>query len=387
MLILLALLPVAAWTFLLLFRGRFWAADQRLPPARHDGPHVIAVVPARDEADVIGGCIAGLLAQTHQPPIRVILVDDGSSDGTADRARAADDGTGRLEIIGGAPRPPGWTGKLWAVSQGVARASAAGPDYIWLSDADIHHGADVGASLVAKAEAEGRVLTSLMVRLHCRSAIEKLGIPAFVFFFQKLYPFPWANDPRRRMAAAAGGCMLVKRSALEAAGGIASIRGDLIDDCALARRLKPHGPIWLGLAEASASLRPYTFADLWKMVARSAFHQLHYSALLLAGTVLGMVLLYLLAPGLLVWGMASGQGLIALLGGLGCALMATAYWPTVRYYGLAPPWALCVPLAGTLYTLMTLDSARRHWLGRGGEWKGRVQGGVEGGLADKEGSA
>src|SRR5579862_2082238 len=295
---------LAVWIYLLLFRGGFWLMrerdDRALPPEPATWPAVIAVVPARNEADVIVRSVGSLLGQDYPGTFRLVLVDDNSEDGTdrvAAEAAAAIGAADRLTLIAGQPLARGWTGKLWAVSQGVEAASASGPAYLWITDADIAHEPQTLRRLVARAEAGQLALVSLMARLQTGTWAERLLIPAFVFFFDMLFPFGWVNDPRRKLAAAAGGCMLVRREALEAAGGIASIRGEIIDDCALGARLKAQGPIWLGLTRTSVSLRPYvSLGDIARMVSRSAYAQLGYSPWLLAGTVLGMALVYLAAP-------------------------------------------------------------------------------------------
>ncbi|MCC6888949.1 MAG: glycosyltransferase [Hyphomicrobiales bacterium] len=374
----LAALALIVWLYLLFARGGFWLCTERDrgepidPPA---WPAVTAIIPARNEADGIGDTIASLLAQRYAGDLRIILVDDDSSDGTAERARQRAAGlraVQRLEVIRGQPLPRGWTGKLWALKQGIeaAQAAATPPDYLLLSDADIVYAPDVLAGLVARARAGKLVLTSLMVKLRCASLAERSLIPAFIFFFQMLYPFPWVNQPRARTAAAAGGCMLVRSDALNAIGGIDAIRNALIDDCALARRLKTHGPIWLGLTDRAVSSRAYPrFDDIRRMVARSAYAQLRYSPLLLAGTVLGMALTYL-APPLLA---AFAEGPARWLGLLAWALMAVAVTPTLRFYGRSPLWGPVLPLIALCYMLFTLDSALQHARGRGGLWKGRVQ--------------
>lgn len=372
-----------AWLWLALFRGKYWRADQRLPavPERpRKLPPVVAVVPARNEAATVAETVTSLLAQETAggPEIRVVLVDDASDDGTAETARAAAAEAGaedRLRIVVTDGPPEGWTGKLWAVHTGLdaARGFAPKARYVLLTDADIRHPADGLQRLVGKAEVEGLVLTSLMVKLRCVSYWERLLVPAFVYFFQKLYPFAWVNDAERRTAAAAGGCMLVRRDALDSAGGVEAIRGEVIDDVALAKRLKREGAIWLGLAEGWMSLRPYErLADLWRMVARTAFVQLRRSTVLLFATVLGMTVLYLVPPAVALWGLAVGHPTVEIVGAVGWVVMAMTYAPTLRLYGLSTAWALTLPLAGLLYTLMTLDSARRHWQGRGGAWKGRT---------------
>ena len=380
----LAAVSLALWCYLVLARGGFWRADQRLPPARgaEVGPSVIAVVPARNEADVVGAAITSLLRQDYRPAPEVWLVDDGSTDGTAEVARAAAEAageSGRLVIVPAPPRPPEWTGKLWAMESGLAALRDAGlqPGYVLLTDADIRHEPRAIAALVARSERHGLVLCSLMVRLHCMSLIERLMIPAFVFFFQMLYPFSWVNGSRRRTAAAAGGCMLVRRVVLERAGGLPEIRNRLIDDCALAGLMKPLGPIWLGLTAETVSLRPYDgLGAIWRMVARSAYEQLGHAPLALLGTVLGMVLTYLVPPAALLAGMVLGEPVPVIFALATWALMAIAYAPTLRLYGLGPGWAAALPLVALLYVMMTVDSARRHWQGRGGEWKDRLAGGI-----------
>ena len=370
----LGLLVFAIWLYLLVARGGFWltrARDdrERLPPPAQ-WPSVVAVLPARNEADVIAQSISSLMRQDYPGSFRVVLVDDGSEDGTAAKALAAAGNDDRLQVLRGAALPAGWTGKLWAQQQGVHEASSGEPDYFLLTDADIGHAPDALRSLVARAERDGLVLVSLMAELSCRSWAERFLIPAFVFFFQMLYPFAWVNDRKRKLAAAAGGCMLVRRDALQRAGGIASIRANIIDDCALARQLKAEGPIWLGLTRRAISLRPYGgLWDIGRMVSRSAYAQLDYSPLLLAGTVAGMTLTYL-APVLLALfgsGLAQAAGLGAWL------LMAVAFQPMLRFYRLSPLWGLALPATAATYTLFTVQSALAVWRGRGGMWKGRAQ--------------
>lgn len=369
--LLLGLLALAIWIYLLVARGGFWLARDRddiTPPAEPARwPSVVAVVPARNEADVIAQSIGSLLAQDYPGPFRVVLVDDGSSDGTAAAARALA-GEDRLTILTGAPLPAGWTGKLWAQAQGVKVAGT--PDYLLLTDADIGHAPDTLRSLVARAEAGGHALVSLMAQLSSTNRAERFLIPAFVFFFQMLYPFAWVSRPDRREAAAAGGCMLARRTALEQAGGIAAIRAEIIDDCALGRRLKQVGPIRLSLTRRAASLRPYgSVAEIGRMVSRSAYAQLHYSPLLLAGTVIGMVLTYLAAPALAIF----GSGWAQLCGALAWLLMAVSFQPVLRFYRVSPLWGLALPVIGATYTFFTLQSALQVWRGKGGMWKGRSQ--------------
>lgn len=378
-----ATLALLAWLYLILFHGRFWRADQRMghDPAPETWPAVAAVVPARDEADMVGEAVRSLLAQDYPGSFRVFLVDDESRDGTAEAARAGipSDKENALTVLRTEARPPGWVGKMWAVATGIAAATAYHadpPPYLLVTDADIAHPEDGLRRLVAKAEARRLDLVSLMVRLHCRDGWEPLLIPAFVYFFQMLFPFPRVNDPRSPVAAAAGGCMLVRASALEAAGGVAAIKGAIIDDCALAAALKPKGPIWLGLADGHRSLRPYEgLGGLWRMVVRSAFAQLRHSWPLLLGTVLGMALLYLAPPILGLWGLAVGWGYAAGAGLAAWAIMTATFIPTLRLYG-RPLWeGLFLPLSGLLYIAMTVDSALAHARGRGGAWKGRIQAG------------
>ncbi|MGE0666861.1 MAG: glycosyltransferase [Sphingomonadales bacterium] len=372
MLAALALLTLAVWTYLLLFHHRFWRADQRLPKAgpRADWPAVVAIVPARDEAASIGACVAALAAQDYAGGLTIIVVDDGSSDGTGDIARGV---KGNVEVVDGRPLPEGWSGKLWALATGLEHAASGSHDYVWFSDADIVHEPGVLTDLVGLADSRRLDLVSLMARLHCVYFWESLIVPAFVFFFQMLYPFPAVNDPRSRIAGAAGGCVLLRREALDRIGGIGAIRGDLIDDCALAAAVKrTGGPIWLGLADATVSLRASpTLGELWRMVARTAFTQLRYSGALLAGTLAGLTVTFLAAPVIvLTWPVH--QNMIA---GIAAALawtgMAVAFRPTLRDYRRSLPEALLLPVTAALYGAMTLDSALGYWGGTASSWKGR----------------
>jgi hopene-associated glycosyltransferase HpnB len=363
---------LAAWIYLLLFRGLFWLARERddlgRPAEPGSWPEVVAVVPARNEADVIERSIGSLLAQDYPGAFRVVLVDDASDDDTAARASALLAADRKLTVIRGRPLAKGWTGKLWAVSQGVEAAGA--PAYLWITDADIAHAPGTLRGLVARAEAGQLTLVTLMARLQTGTWPERLLIPAFVFFFDMLFPFAIVNDPRRKLAAAAGGCMLVRREALAAAGGIASIRGEIIDDCALGAKLKARGPIWLGLTRTSVSLRPYeSLGEIGRMVSRSAYAQLRYSPLLLAGTVVGMLLVYAAAPALAL----CGAHLARWLGLAAWGLMTISFQPMLRYYRLSPLWGIALPLIGALYTVFTVQSAIQVWRGRGGMWKGRAQ--------------
>lgn len=444
-----SLLSLVIWVYLLVFRGQFWRAEPHLEAdplpdfsthSSTDLPSVGVVIPARNEADVVPITVRSLLRQDYPGALSILLVDDQSTDGTAEAVRRvvqtqehSDETSGEtfgetdvtpkreVDILQANPLPSGWTGKLWALEQGTQAVLGRSPqpDYILLSDADIEHDVHNLSRLVARAEAQSLDLASIMVRLRCQSFWETLLIPAFVFFFQKLYPFHWVNNPQKGTAAAAGGCILIRTSALQRIGGIASIRQALIDDCALAQIVKtpstaregnhelepalragsnsldcpnpsfncytsstpsspsppsplPH-PIWLGLSSQTRSLRPYPdLQSIWDMVARTAYTQLNYSPLLLIGTLLGMVLVYGVAPIALIGGITLGSGLVALIGGVTWLLMAIAYRPIVRFYQCSPVFALALPVIALLYTLMTVDSALRHWQGRGGAWKGRT---------------
>ena len=374
----LASTALAVWLYLIFARGAFWRCSQRddwpspQVPAR---PPVAAVVPARNEADCIGRTIASLLAQDYPGPWTVILVDDDSSDGTAEIAHRGADGNERLKVVRSRGLPAGWTGKLWAIKQGIDAAAALPqpPVYVLLTDADIVHATDSVSRLVAHAERNALVLTSLMVKLHCESFAERIAIPAFVFFFQMLYPFVWVNRRQSSVAAAAGGCMLVRADVLQKAGGMDAIRAALIDDCALAKLLKAHGPIWLGLTERVRSIRRYpAVSDIRRMVVRSAYAQLSYSPLVLGGTVVAMALTYLLPPLLAIF----GSGIARVIAVVAWGLMFVAFQPTLRFYRLSPLWGLALPAIALEYMIFTLDSARQYMQGRGGSWKGRLQANV-----------
>ena len=366
---------LATWGALLAFRGDFWRADQRLEEGSLEPeatPGVSVVVPARNEADVIGRALASLRAQDYEGEVHICVVDDDSDDGTAEAVRRS----GMEDLVPGRKRPDGWTGKMWAVAQGVDHARTSWPDdrYVWLTDADIEHHPGELATLIAQSESRNLDLNSVMVKLRMESFWDRLLIPAFVFFFQKLYPFPWVNDPGRPTAAAAGGSMLVRAEALRRIGGIEKIAGELIDDCALAAAIKRGGgAIRLALGTETRSLRAYDgLADIWSMIARTAFHQLKYSALYLAGTVLAMGVLYLAPPVLTVVAALQGEWPAAAASFAAWFAMSWAYAPTLYRYGLSPWYGFLLPVSAFLYVLMTADSARRHWAGRGGEWKGRT---------------
>ena len=375
-----AALGCVAWLYLLAARGGFWRAGDRddAPAAIADldaWPRVTAVVPARDEADVIGANLASLLRQDYPGAFSVIVVDDHSSDGTAAVARAAaGDGTAsRVTVLPAPAVEPGWTGKLWALRHGIHHAEdlPASSDYLLLTDADIAHAPDTLRMLVSRARRERLLLSSLMAKLDVQSAAERALIPAFVFFFRMLYPFAWVNGPRCATAAAAGGCMLVDRDALRAAGGLAAIRGELIDDCALARLLKPHGPIRIALTDRVRSTRAYrSVGELRRMIARTAFTQLRFSVWRLLATVFALLVVFV-APPLLA--LSSADPLVRTLGGLGWACMTLAFVPMLRFYRRSPAWALALPAIAAAYLAFTIDSAFQHLRGRGGEWKGRVR--------------
>ena len=406
------LVCVAVWVYLLVGNGHFWRVP--LPPALSNrgpergapidyetgapsyspavgegvGASIAVVVPARNEADVIGRAVTSLLRQ-HGPTLspksgeengapgislHIFVVDDNSTDSTADVARqAAREHPEHVSVISGRPLPPGWSGKLWAVEQGVEHALALRPDYILLTDADIEHSSDNVGSLIEVAKGGGYDIASYMVKLHCRSLAEKLLIPAFVFFFFMLYPPEWILNPRRKTAGAAGGCILIRPAALERIGGIEAIRGEIIDDCALARAVKRSGGrVWLGASADTHSVRPYeSFAEIERMIARTAFNQLRHSFWLLLGTIGGMLLIYVLPLALIV----SRSAKLALVGAAAFVLMCGSYLPMVRFYGLSSLWALTLPFSAAFYSVATVHSAIKYWRGRGGEWKGRAQDG------------
>jgi hopene-associated glycosyltransferase HpnB len=379
-----AAVALAIWLYLLLGRGGFWLARERddaiAPREGSHWPRVAAVIPARNEADCIADSIGSLARQDYPGEFAIVLVDDDSDDGTADTARRAAAGFGpdrRFDLVQSRGLAPGWTGKLWALRQGVEAACAVPqpPDYLLLTDADITHTPDSVRALVARAESGSYVLTSLMAKLRCESFSERSHVPAFVFFFDMLYPFAWVNDARRVTAGAAGGCMLVKTDALWAAGGVESIRGALIDDCSLAKKMKAVGPIWLGLTDRVLSIRRYDdWDDVKAMISRSAYAQLNYSPLMLAGVTLGLALTFLAGPLLALF----GAGLARAFGALTWALMALSFQPMLRFYRVSPLWGLALPAIATAYMLYTLESAYRYVRGQGGQWKGRVQANASG---------
>ncbi|WP_035799674.1 glycosyltransferase [Crocosphaera chwakensis] len=388
-LIIITSLSLITWIYLLLFRGWFWLSNQRinsnLKPL-NQYPSVCAVIPARNEADVLPISLKSLLNQDYLGNFSIILVDDQSDDNTgkvaqniAEKYQKAD----QLQVISGQGLASGWSGKLWAMKQGIEQAKKLDnkPDYLLLTDADIEHHNSNLKELINQAEKENLAMTSLMVKLRCDSFWERFLIPAFVYFFEKLYPFSWVNNPQKKMAAAAGGCILIRRDILEEIGGIEVVKQALIDDCSLAAAVKaklqenptkPTQGIWLGLSDKTLSLRPYdNLESIWNMVARTAYTQLNYSPLLLIGTILGLTLVYLVAPISLIIGLIIQNKIIVILGGITWLLMTISYFPTLKLYRCSPLWGLSLPLIGLLYGLMTIDSAWRHWRGKGGGWKGR----------------
>jgi len=385
----LASLAALTWAYLLVGHGGYWRTDQRLPAPgapssrrARSWPGVVAVVPARNESKVLSLTLCSLLDQDYPGDFSVVLVDDDSSDGTAGVARGIGAASpGRLRVVAGSPTPAGWAGKVWAMEQGRLEAGEA--DYLLFTDADIGYAPGTVAALVRAARDDDRALVSQMALLRAETIWERLIVPAFVYFFAMLYPFRRVNRPGSRTAAAAGGCMLVRRAVLDAAGGLGPIRGARIDDVALGRLLK-RPPVrarcWLGLTTEVTSRRPYPrLSELWDMIARSAYTQLRYSPAVLAGTLLGLLWLYALPPaaalgglGLLAAGGGPAAGWLAGAGLAGWAIMAASYVPMLALYRLSPWRAPLLPLTAMLYAAMTADSARRYHLGRGGQWKGRT---------------
>ncbi len=346
-------------------------AQRHILPAPTSWPAVVCVIPARDEAESIGETVKSLLAQDYPGEFRVVVVDDRSTDGTGEVARRAAGGNNRLVVTTGGTRPAGWTGKLWALQQGLEEVGRGpAPEFLMFTDADIQHSPDSVRMLVQRARAEGRVMVSLMAKLRCNSAAERWLIPAFIFFFQMLYPFRWSNTPGARTAAGAGGCVLLNHAAFEAGGGLAPIRGKIIDDCNLAAQMKRQGPIWLGLTERVESLRPYEgIGAIRKMVARTAYAQLGYNPLLLLGMILALALIFLVPPGLALLASSAPAGVLALAA---WGAMVLAFAPTLRRFGLSPLRGLALPGIAFTYMLFTLDSAWAEWRGRGGMWKGEA---------------
>jgi hopene-associated glycosyltransferase HpnB len=372
-----ACLILAVWIYLIAVHGGFWLMRERddldEPEALRAWPSVTAIIPARDEAKLLPQSLGSLLALDYPGEFSIVLVDDQSSDATAAIARSiAANSKFDVAIVSGQALPAGWAGKVWAMHQGVSHVEASGdqPDYLLFTDADIEYAPDALRRIVARAKADDLVMTSIMAKLNCESFAERALIPAFVFFFQMLYPFFWVNRQNAKTAAAAGGCMLVDRRALGRAGSIGNIRGALIDDCALAALLKKEGPIWLGLSNRVQSLRAYPrFGDIRRMVARSAYAQLRFSPFLLIATIFTMIFAYLTPPFFALIGNFPAN----LLGLAAWALMVLAYLPILQFYRIFTLWAVVLPLIAAAYAAFTVDSAYQHWRGRGGLWKGRSQ--------------
>ncbi len=385
--LIISIISLIIWTYLITLRGKFWLCDQRIDNEKNSPvafPSVCAIIPARNEAEVLPVSLKSLLTQDYKGEFSLVLIDDQSTDNTrevAEKIAQESANSHKLNIISGQPLPKGWTGKLWAVKQGIEYAQKnINPDYFLLTDADIEHPSDNLGLLVGKSQNSNLALVSLMVLLRCQGFWEKLLIPSFIFFFQKLYPFPLVNNPDSKIAAAAGGCILIQREILEAVGGIDVVKDALIDDCSLGIAIKGYlqtyqkdRSIWLGLTQSTFSLRSYSsLGEIWQMVARTAFTQLNYSPLLLLGTIVAMSLTYLTAPVAILWGLITANYPLLIIGLLTQCLMSIAYIPTLKLYKLSPLWSLSLPLIGFLYTLMTIDSALQHWRGKGGNWKGRV---------------
>jgi len=373
----LASLPVLIWLYLLVARGDFWRVGRLLSTdaaAASAIARVVAVIPARNEADVVRLAVQSLLVQRFAGELHIVVVDDASTDGTAEIVRDTSVQAGaptRVTIVRGSGPDPGWSGKVCAMARGVAVAAALQPDYLLFTDADIHHEPDNVARLVANAGRLDADLLSSMVLLTVSKSSERWLIPAFVFFFLKLYPPAWIVQEGAATAGAAGGCMLVRPQALARSGGLAAIRSQIIDDCALARSIKRSGGrVCLGLTREARSLRPYgSLLAIGRMISRSAFNQLRHSWVLLFGTLLGLVVTYLMPPLLLF----SGNRMGVLCGVSAWAIMSLCYAPMVRFYRLNPLWTLSLPAAAAFYAAATVYSAWQYQLGRGGLWKGRAQ--------------
>ncbi len=371
-----AAIPFAIWIYLLLGRGNFWRLneDATVPKPLENWPCVVAVVPARNEAETIGRVVTSLVSQDYPGEFEVIVVDDQSEDATAALARqaAAESGaTRRVTAHSVAALPPGWTGKLWALNEGVFVSAKKVPAFFWLTDADVVHTTDTLRRLVFRAERDSLDLASLMVLLQAKTFPERLLIPPFLYFFLMLYPPRWIAAPKARTAGAAGGCILLRRSAFERIGGLASIRSEVIDDCALARAVKRSGgKIWMGVTRSSVSLREYgSFAEIRDMIARTAFSQLRHSLVLLALTLIALPVTFWLAWILFF----TGDDPAWIMASTAVSLMTTTFLLTVRFFGLSPLWAFTLPFAALFYGYATCVSAARYWLGQGGQWKGRAQ--------------
>ena len=382
LLLILAVLALAIWVYLLLGRGGFWLTprydDLQPQPAAQAWPEIVVVMPARNEADSIADSVISILQQPYPGAMSMVLIDDQSSDGTAALARKAATNIGasnRLSVLEGRELPSGWTGKMWAVQQGLDLVASRPhhPHFVLLTDADIVYSGDVVMRLVARAQGKNLAMASIMAKLRCVSFAERFLIPAFIFFFEMLYPFSWVRRADCRSAAAAGGCILARWDALQAIGGIQSIRGALIDDCALGAKLKTQGRVWLGLSHHVRSVRPAEkVSQVGRMISRSAFAQLRYSLTILIAVMALMALVFLVPVALTI----CGNGINRVFAGLSWLLMALAFRPTLRYYEQSPFWGLALPAIASAYMVFTINSAYQHFRGRGGLWKGRVQANV-----------
>jgi hopene-associated glycosyltransferase HpnB len=395
--VLLGFVSVLIWLGIWLHPARPWdfqpvGDDEPIPSPPNEWPPVCILVPARNERDSLLHTLPALLQQDYSGSFTVVVVDDRSQDGTAEVARALAHKAGavnRLHVVNGKDLPPGWVGKVWALEQGATFALATqNPKYLLLTDADIRHAPSSLCRLVSESESRQLALNSRMARLRCVSQAERLLVPPFVFFFNLLYPMRQVNDRHSHVAAAAGGCVLLATEALTRVGGFGCIRDRIIDDVSLAQQIKSSGAsLQLALSRTEVeSLRVYdSIAALWIMVRRTAFTELRYSWSRLTGTVVGLVLMFLLPPlwlvGGFVWGVMAVSGGIAtvssmsavfVLAGLGAwVLMARVYQPAVRFFGLAENWVWTLPLAGLLYGAMTVDSALRYATGRRIGWRDR----------------
>lgn len=365
-----AMIVPLLWLYLLFGRGSFWRVELRPIQVSRSLKSVVAILPARNEAEVIHRSLRSL-SQQKFVDLKVILVDDNSSDDTFAIARHLASQNENLTVISGKPLPPGWSGKVWAMHQGVEAAQNLSPDYLLFTDADIEHDRENVARLLSIAESDHLDLASYMVKLHCRTLPERLLIPAFVFFFFQLYPPKWIASSQHSIAGAAGGCLLVSADALQRAGGLQQIRDEIIDDCSLARLIKRSGGnLWLGLTDSAHSIRPYrTFGEVERMISRTAFNQLRHSLALLLIAVAGLLVTYIAPPALLF----GSTNIVVLSGAIAFSLMMTAYSPTIRFYRLNPLWTLTLPVAAIFYMGATIHSAWKYWFGRGGQWKGRAQ--------------
>jgi len=390
----LGIITLAIWLHLFFGRGWFWRvskldADQNEAESMSDWPAVVAVVPARNEAETIGRIVTALAQQDYPGPFSVVVVDDHSEDATADiaqQAAAHSASRERVRVVSASALPEGWTGKLWALNEGVssggvitaavstvARSHAApeAPVFYWFTDADVTHAPDTLPRLVERAQRDSLDLASLMVLLQAKTLPERALIPAFLYFFLMLYPPRWIADEELATAGAAGGCILLRHEALARIGGFAAIRSEVIDDCALAKAVKLSGSkVWMGLTRKSISLRAYTtFGEIRNLIARTAFTQLRYSWLVLAATLAGMFLTYI-APAILL---LAHDSTARVLGSAAWLLMTLSFLPTVRFYRRSPLWAPLLPLTALFYTYATCLSAVRYSIGKGGLWKGRAQ--------------